>query len=67
MKDLGKHRRTGVHTVEMSTVEARSHFADVVNRVYYREEHVILKRRGQEVGIIIPIAHMQQLLGPEVE
>ncbi|MGH2560069.1 MAG: type II toxin-antitoxin system Phd/YefM family antitoxin [Thermomicrobiales bacterium] len=39
----------------MSTVDARDHFSDVVNRAAFGGERVILTRRGKELAAIVPI------------
>jgi prevent-host-death family protein len=41
-------------TSEISTVEARNNFSDIVNRAAYGKERVILTRRGKPIAAIIP-------------
>jgi prevent-host-death family protein len=38
-----------------TTVEARSGFAELVNRAAYGKERVVLKRRGKAVAAVVPI------------
>jgi len=38
----------------MSTVEARNKFSNVINRVAFGKERVILTRRGEELVALIP-------------
>ncbi len=45
----------------LSTVEARSQFADLINRVAYGKERVILTRRGKALVAVVPIEQMQIL------
>jgi prevent-host-death family protein len=45
----------------ISTVEARDQFADVVNRVAYGKERVILTRRGKELVAVVPIEDVRLL------
>ncbi|HKP52835.1 MAG TPA: type II toxin-antitoxin system Phd/YefM family antitoxin [Chloroflexia bacterium] len=39
----------------MSTGEARDNFADVINRVAYGKERVVLTRRGKRLVAVVPI------------
>lgn len=45
----------------LSTVEARSQFADLINRVAYGKERVILTRRGKALVAVVPIEQIQIL------
>jgi prevent-host-death family protein len=38
----------------VSVTEARDEFADLVNRVAYGHERIIVARRGREVAAIVP-------------
>jgi prevent-host-death family protein len=38
----------------ISTVEARSKFSNIINRVAFGKERVILTRRGEELVALIP-------------
>jgi prevent-host-death family protein len=49
------------HVANLSTVEARSQFADLINRVAYGKEQVILTRRGKALVAVVPIEQMQIL------
>jgi prevent-host-death family protein len=39
----------------MSTAEARQNLAELVNRVAYGKERVVLTRHGKEVAALVPI------------
>ena len=41
--------------------EARSHFADTINRVAYRGERIVLHRRGKDVVAVVPVADVETL------
>lgn len=45
----------------LSTVEARTQFADLINRVAYGKERVILTRRGKALVAIVPLEDLHQL------
>jgi prevent-host-death family protein len=53
----GKRRRV----MAVSTREAREHFSDVINRVAYGKERVILTRRGKPLVAVVPIADVELL------
>lgn len=44
----------------LSTVEARNQFADLINRVAYGKERVILTRRGKALVAVVPIEDLEQ-------
>ncbi len=39
----------------MTVTEAARHFADVVNRTYYRGESTVLVRSGEAVAMVVPV------------
>jgi prevent-host-death family protein len=39
----------------VSTAEARQNLADLVNRVAYGKERIVLTRHGKEIAAIVPI------------
>jgi prevent-host-death family protein len=39
----------------VSVSEARESFADIVNRVAYRNERVLITRRGKRIAALIPM------------
>jgi prevent-host-death family protein len=39
----------------MSTAEARENLAELVNRVAYGKERIVLTRHGKEVAALVPI------------
>ena len=45
----------------ISTAEARKNFADVVNKVAYGKEPIVLTRRGQEVAALVSIDELELL------
>lgn len=45
----------------MSVAKARSHFADLINRVAYAKERVILTRRDKGVVAVVPVEDVQLL------
>ncbi len=40
---------------KMTVTEAARHFADLVNRTYYRGESTVLIRSGEPVAMVVPI------------
>ncbi len=50
--------------LRVSVSEARDQFADLVNRAAYKEERVLLMRRGRPIAAIVPIddvAYLERL------
>ena len=45
----------------ISTADARKHFADIVNKVAYGKEPIVLTRRGQEVAALVSIDEFELL------
>jgi prevent-host-death family protein len=50
---------------ELPVTEARDHLADVVNRVAYSGEGIILTRRGRRLAAIVPVAVLDALEAAE--
>ncbi len=48
-------------TVSVSTVQARNQLSDLINRVAYGKERVILCRRGRALAGIVPLEDMRLL------
>jgi prevent-host-death family protein len=48
-------------TTTISTAEARKNFADVVNKVAYGKETIVLTRRGQKVAALVSIDELELL------
>lgn len=46
---------------QLSVGEAREQFADVLNRVSYRNERVVIERRGKGVAAVVPMEDLQLL------
>jgi prevent-host-death family protein len=69
--DLFDHNGDNVHKVhyqqedkimlEIGVAEIRSNLADVINRVAYGGERVILQRRGKKVMALMPIEDLELL------
>ena len=47
--------------VTMTTVDAREHFSDVVNRAAYGKERVSLLRHGKQVAVVVPVEDLALL------
>ncbi|MFZ5759152.1 MAG: type II toxin-antitoxin system Phd/YefM family antitoxin [Thermodesulfobacteriota bacterium] len=45
----------------ISTADARKHFAEIVNRVAYGHESVILTRRGENIAALVSIEELELL------
>lgn len=45
----------------ISTAEARKNFADIVNKVAYGAEPIVLTRRGQKIAALISMRELQLL------
>ena len=45
----------------ISTAEARKNFADIVNKVAYGKELIVLTRRGHEVAALVSIEELELL------
>ncbi len=48
-------------TIKVSTADARKNLADLVNKVAYGKESVILTRRGQDVAALVSIDELELL------
>lgn len=46
---------------EISTVDARDQFSEIVNKVAYGKERMIVTRRGKALAAIIPIEDLRIL------
>lgn len=45
----------------MSTVDAREHFSELINRSAYGKERVVLTRRGKGIAAVIPLEDLNLL------
>ena len=45
----------------LSTTEARDHLAEILNKVAYKEERIILHRRGKNIVAVVPISDLELL------
>lgn len=48
-------------TTRMSVSEARAQFADLLNRVAYRKERILIERHGKPLAALVPAADMEDL------
>ena len=48
-------------TTKVSTADARKNFADIVNKVAYGKESIVLTRRGQDVAALVSIDELELL------
>jgi len=48
-------------TTTISTAEARKNFADIVNKVAYGKEPIVLTRRGHEVAALVSMDELELL------
>ena len=47
--------------ITITTADARKHFADIVNKVAYGNEPIVLTRRGQEIAALISMDELELL------
>jgi prevent-host-death family protein len=45
----------------ITTVEAREHFSDMLNRTAYGKERIVVTRRGRELAAILPVEDLRLL------
>jgi len=45
----------------ITTADARKNFADIVNKVAYGKEPIILTRRGQEIAALVSMEELELL------
>jgi len=48
-------------TIKISTADARKNFADIVNKVAYGKEPIVLTRRGQDIAALVSIDELELL------
>jgi prevent-host-death family protein len=46
---------------QLPASKAREQFADIINRVSYRGERVVLERRGKRVAALVPVQDLDLL------
>jgi prevent-host-death family protein len=51
----------GVMVEQVAITDAREDLAEVVNRVSYRDERIVLTRRGKRLVAVVPIADLELL------
>lgn len=47
--------------------EARAHLAEALRGVELRQEPLVISRRGQAAGLLVPMAHYAKLTGTEMD
>jgi prevent-host-death family protein len=47
--------------LEMTTVEARENFSDMINRAAYGNQNVVLTRRGKPLVAVVSLEQLAQL------
>jgi len=47
--------------LEMSTVEARENFSDMINKAAYGNQRVVLTRRGKPLVAVVSLEELQAL------
>lgn len=45
----------------MSASKARDEFSDTLNRVAYKGERIVLRRRGKDVAVLVPVEDLELL------
>ena len=58
-------RRGDARTAALTTVgatEARERFAELLGRVAFAKERILVTRNGQDVGVLVPMADYERLL-----
>jgi len=45
----------------MSASEARDGFSDALNRVAYKGERIVLRRRGKDIAVLVPVEDLKLL------
>jgi len=48
-------------TTTMTTVDARKNFADIINKVSYGQDPIILTRRGEKIAALVSIEELELL------
>jgi prevent-host-death family protein len=51
----------GVLVEQVTITDARDDLAEVVNRVSYRDERIVLTRRGKRLVAVVPLADLELL------
>lgn len=41
--------------IHLAASRVREHFSDTLNRVAYRKERIVLRRRGKDLAAVVPI------------
>lgn len=49
------------YMMRLSASKARQEFADTLNRVLYRGERIVLRRRGKDLAALIPMEDLELL------
>lgn len=51
----------GSMAYEIPVTQARAEFADLINRVVYGNEHVVVTRHGKPIVALVPAADLERL------
>ncbi len=43
-----------------SLSEAKSKFSDIINRIIYKKEKILITKKGKKVAVILPIDELQK-------
>lgn len=54
-----RDRKKGSRLTRLSTTKARDAFSDIINRVSYRGERIVLERRGKDVVALVPVEDLR--------
>jgi prevent-host-death family protein len=61
VKRVRQDQETGQRPAVLRLTEVRSTIAELVNRVHYRGERVIIRRSGKELAAVIPVRDLRLL------
>jgi prevent-host-death family protein len=45
----------------MSAVQARQHFGEILEGVYYRGDEVVIERAGKTMAVVVPVERYQSM------
>jgi len=48
-------------TITITTVDARKNFADIVNKVSYGQDSIVLTRRGKKIAALVSMEELELL------
>lgn len=56
-----KSRPESAAMIRMMASQARGRFAEILNRVAYGRERIVLRRRGQDLVAVVPVEDLELL------